>query len=196
MVCSRARHSSPRKRTARKSDGEAARRQRAAADGELCRGGPKRANRWRPTRLLAAASLAAGRCEMDSGRGRARPGLRRRGRGGGRGKERLGPRNRREARPGTDRAAAARLCSARVLAREEEKEGNAAEGIRPRARPRIRTHAERRSRACGARMAGGGDACGAPSRTERRRRGEADRWAQARKKNKSSLKFEMKVFLG
>ena len=63
-----------------------------------------------------------------------------------------------------------RVCSARALAGEEEEEGNAAEGIRPRARPQIRTHAERGSLARGARMAGGGDACDAPSRTVRRRR--------------------------
>ena len=67
----------------------------------------------------AAASMAAGRCEMDSGRGRARPGLRRRGRGGGRGKERLGATNRREARPRTDGAGAARLCSARARGRRK-----------------------------------------------------------------------------
>ena len=95
MACSRARHSSPRKRTARKSDGEAARRQRAASSvgealwkgrepgeegngsrttkgrspcEELTRSSQERANRWRPTKLLAAASMAAGRRGLDSGR--------------------------------------------------------------------------------------------------------------------------------
>ena len=70
------------------------------------------------------------------------------------------------------------------------------ERARGRMALRIRMRAERGWPARGTRLAGDGDACGAPSRTERRRRGEADRWARARKKNKSSLKFEMKVFLG
>jgi len=51
-------------------------------------------------------------------------------------------------------------------------------------------HAERGWLAHGARMAGGGDACGAPSRTERGGGGEADGWARARK-NKQ-IKFEIR----
>ena len=105
------------------------------------------------------------------GRGRIRRGIE-----GGEGGEASPARNRATAHRRRRIAAAGgargwrRVCSARALAREEEEEGNAAEGISPRAGPRIRMHAERGSLARGARMAGGGGVCGAPSRTERRRR--------------------------